>query len=91
VLCSEVQPTKGRDFGIAASTLTNWVANFVVGLTFLSMLRTFGDGVTFGIYAAFNLAFLVFTFFVVPETKGISLEGIEQNLMEGKPLRRIGV
>jgi MFS transporter, SP family, galactose:H+ symporter len=91
VLCSEVQPTKGRDFGIAASTLTNWVANFVVGLTFLSMLHSFGNGVTFGIYALFNLAFLFFTFFMVPETKGISLEGIEANLMSGKPLRRIGV
>jgi SP family galactose:H+ symporter-like MFS transporter len=91
VLCSEVQPTKGRDFGIAASTLTNWVANFVVGITFLSMLNSFGDGVTFGIYAALNLLFLVFTFFYVPETKGISLEGIEANLMAGKPLRRIGV
>jgi SP family galactose:H+ symporter-like MFS transporter len=91
VLCSEVQPTKGRDFGIAASTLTNWVANFVVGLTFLSMLNSFGDGITFGIYAALNLLFLVFTFFYVPETKGISLEGIEDNLMAGKPLRHIGV
>jgi SP family galactose:H+ symporter-like MFS transporter len=91
VLCSEVQPTKGRDFGIAASTLTNWVANFIVGLTFLSMLNSFGDGITFGIYAALNLLFLVFTVFYVPETKGISLEGIEANLMAGKPLRRIGV
>ena len=26
-LCSEVQPLKGRDFGIACSTLTNWIAN----------------------------------------------------------------
>lgn len=90
VLCSEVQPTKGRDFGISASTLTNWVANFVVGLTFLSMLNGFGSGVTFGIYAALNLLFLVFTIFFVPETKGVSLEHIEANLMAGKPLRRIG-
>ncbi len=91
VLCSEVQPTKGRDFGIAASTLTNWVANFIVGVTFLSMLQGLGNGITFGIYAALNAAFLLFTFFMVPETKGISLEKIEDNLMEGKPLRHIGV
>jgi SP family galactose:H+ symporter-like MFS transporter len=90
VLCSEVQPTKGRDFGIAASTFTNWVANFIVGITFLSMLNGFGNGPTFGIYAALNIAFIVFTFFFVPETKGISLEGIEANLMAGKPLRHIG-
>lgn len=91
VLCSEVQPTKGRDFGIAASTLTNWVANFIVGVTFLSMLQGLGNGITFGIYAALNAAFLLFTFFMVPETKGISLEKIEDNLMEGKPRRHIGV
>jgi SP family galactose:H+ symporter-like MFS transporter len=24
ILCSEIQPIKGRDFGIAASTITNW-------------------------------------------------------------------
>ena len=90
VLCSEVQPIKGRDFGIAASTFTNWVANFVVGLTFLSMLNGFGSGVTFGIYAALNALFIVVTLFFVPETKGISLEKIENNLMAGKPLRRIG-
>ena len=34
VLCSEVQPLQGRDFGIACSTFTNWAANFVVGQTF---------------------------------------------------------
>lgn len=90
VLCSEVQPTKGRDFGIAASTLTNWVANFIVGITFLSMLNGFGSGITFGIYAALNLIFVFFTIFFVPETKGVTLEHIEANLMAGKPLRNIG-
>ncbi|MCB8883333.1 sugar porter family MFS transporter [Acidisoma cellulosilytica] len=90
VLCSEVQPTKGRDFGIAASTLTNWVANFIVGITFLTMLNSFGSGLTFGIYAALNLLFFFFTIFFVPETKGVTLEHIEANLMAGKPLRNIG-
>lgn len=90
VLCSEVQPIKGRDFGVAASTLTNWVANFVVGFTFLSMLHGLGSGLTFGIYALFNAAFFIFTIFYVPETKGVTLEHIEANLMAGKPLRQIG-
>ena len=90
VLCSEVQPIEGRDFGIAVSTFTNWAANFVVGLTFLSMLTGLGSGPTFGIYAALNAAFLVVTFLFVPETKGVSLEAIEVNLMAGKPLRQIG-
>jgi SP family galactose:H+ symporter-like MFS transporter len=90
VLCSEVQPIEGRDFGMAISTFTNWGANFVVGLTFLTMLTDLGSGATFGIYAALNALFLLVTFFYIPETKDISLEAIEANLMAGKPLRHIG-
>lgn len=90
ILCSEVQPIKGRDFGIAISTFTNWVANFVVGFTFLSLLNNFGHAQTFWLYASFNVLFLFFTFFLVPETKNITLEHIERNLMAGKPLRKIG-
>ncbi|MGD0720047.1 MAG: sugar porter family MFS transporter [Roseiarcus sp.] len=90
VLCSEVQPIEGRDFGIAISTFTNWTANFVVGVTFLSMLTGLGSGATFGVYAAMNAAFVLITIFFVPETKGITLEAIEANLMAGKPLRQIG-
>ena len=90
VLCSEVQPIEGRDFGMAISTFTNWASNFVVGLTFLSLLTGLGSGATFGIYAALNALFLVITFFFIPETKDISLEAIEANLMAGKPLRHIG-
>ncbi|MFZ0663624.1 MAG: sugar porter family MFS transporter [Acidobacteriaceae bacterium] len=90
ILCAEVQPIKGRDFGIAISTLTNWVANFVVGVTFLSLLNSFGHAQTFWLYAGFNVLFLLVTFFLIPETKNMTLEHIERNLMAGKPLRRIG-
>jgi SP family galactose:H+ symporter-like MFS transporter len=89
-LCSEVQPLKGRDFGIAASTFTNWATNFVVGITFLSLLSGFGNAQTFWLYGALNAVFIVLTFFLVPETKGVTLEQIERNLMSGKPLRKIG-
>lgn len=89
-LCSEIQPLKGREFGIACSTLTNWVANFFVGLTFLSLLNHFGRAETFWLYAALNLLFLFFTFAYVPETKGVTLEQIERKLFSGARLRDIG-
>ena len=90
VLCSEVQPLKGRDFGISVSTFTNWAANFIVGATFLTLLNSFGHAQTFWLYGALNALFIVITLALVPETKGISLEGIERNLMAGKRLRNIG-
>ncbi|MFC5742362.1 sugar porter family MFS transporter [Dyella tabacisoli] len=89
-LCSEVQPLKGRDFGIGCSTVTNWVANMIVGATFLTLLNGIGNAATFWLYAALNLVFIGFTFWLVPETRGITLEKIEQRLMQGRRLRDIG-
>ena len=89
-LCSEVQPLKGRDFGIGCSTFTNWVANMIVGVTFLSLLNGIGNAATFWLYAALNVVFLVSRSWLVPETKGVTLEEIERKLMAGQPLREIG-
>jgi hypothetical protein len=36
------------------------------------------------------VVFLLITFFLIPETKNVTLEQIERNLMAGKPLRDIG-
>ncbi len=90
VLCSEIQPLKGRDFGITCSTTVNWIANMIVGATFLTMLNSLGSAHTFWIYAGLNLVFIFITIALIPETKNISLEHIERNLMAGKPLREIG-
>jgi MFS transporter, SP family, galactose:H+ symporter len=90
VLCAEIQPIKGRDFGISASTFINWVANTVAGATFLTLLNTIGHAPTFWLYAALNAGFILITFMLVPETRSTSLEQIERNLMDGKALRRLG-
>ena len=89
-ICSEVQPLRGRDFGIGCSTFTNWIANMIVGATFLSLLNGIGHAATFWLYAGLNLLFLVFTYALVPETKGVTLEQIERKLMSGTRLRDIG-
>ena len=89
-LCSEIQPLKGRDFGIGCSTFTNWACNYLVGISFLSLLNGIGNANTFWLYAGLNAVFIVLTFWLVPETKGVTLEQIERNLMSGKRLRDIG-
>lgn len=90
VLCSEIYPLAGRDLGITFSTGTNWIANAIVGMTFLTMLTNLGTGNTFLLYGALNVLFIVVFILFVPETKGVSLEKIESNLLSGKALRKIG-
>ena len=90
ILCAEIFPLAGRDFGITCSTVTNWTANAIVGMTFLTMLNVLGPGNTFLLYGALNAVFIVFFLALVPETKGISLESIEQKLLSGAPLKKIG-
>ena len=84
VICSEIYPLCGRDLGITISTATNWLCNAIVGATFLTLLGTFGPAHTFWLYGGLNILFIIFLVFFVPETKGISLEKIESNLMSGK-------
>jgi len=90
VLCSEIQPLKGRDFGITCSTATNWIANMIVGATFLTMLNSLGSANTFWVYGGLNVLFIFLTLWLIPETKNVSLEHIERNLMKGRKLREIG-
>jgi SP family galactose:H+ symporter-like MFS transporter len=90
VLCAEIFPLSGRDLGVTFSTATNWIVNAIVGGTFLTLLNTLGNGNTFLLYGGLNALFIVFFLLLVPETKGVSLEKIESNLLSGLPLRKIG-
>lgn len=90
VLCSEIQPLKSRDFGIMCSTTTNWLANACIGYMFPVLLQWQGAAATFWLFAIFNALFIWLTVRLTPETKGVSLEHLERNLMAGKPLRDMG-
>ena len=62
----------------------------IIGVTFLTLINHFGIAATFWIYTTLNILFVVLTILFIPETKGVSLEKIEQNLMAGKKLKDIG-
>ncbi len=89
-ICSEIQPLKGRDFGIGFSTFANWTANSAINYSFFPLIKTIGSSSTFLIYASLNVTFILLTLFMVPETKNTTLLHIERNLMAGKPLRHLG-
>ncbi|QHC36136.1 sugar porter family MFS transporter [Komagataeibacter xylinus] len=89
-LCSEIQPIAGRDFGVACSTLANWGMDWAVSNTFLTIVGAMGAGWTFAGFSLMNIGFVLFTVLLVPETRDVPLEVIEQHLEAGLPLRRIG-
>jgi len=77
LLIAEIYPLKIRGSAEGVAAATNWAANFVVSLTFLTLLQVIGASRTFWLYALLALAAWVFSYALVPETKGRTLEEIE--------------
>lgn len=85
VILSEIYPTavRGRALGLATCFL--WIADYIVTQTFPMMnaegswlVRTFHHAFPFYIYAAFCVVLIVVVWRFTPETKGRTLEEIEQ-------------
>jgi len=84
LMSSEIFPNRLRGTGASLSTVANWSANLLVSITFLSLLHAAGNAVTFWIYAFLALLTLLFVWFIVPETKGKTLEQIELYWRSGR-------
>ena len=80
VLISEIFPNRVRGIGVSISVSALWSASFVLTFTFPILNRVLGSAGTFWTYSGVCLAGLFFVFLRVPETKGKTLEEIEQEL-----------
>jgi len=90
VLISEIYPTHLRAKAMGMITAANWFANYVIILSFLPIMQLLGIQAIFAFYAFACMISLLFTLKYIPETKMVSLERIQVNLMAGKKLREIG-
>ncbi len=91
LLISEIYPLSIRGLATSMAALTNWASNFVVALTFLLLIAALGSTGTFLLYAVLGVAALLFVMKYVPETKDLSLEVIQQDIMNrfgAKPKKR---
>lgn len=82
VLVGEIFPLSVRGIGSSFGSAANWLGNFIVSQFFLMLLDAFGNNVggpfaIFGVFAALSIPFVLR---FVPETKGKSLEQIEEEL-----------
>ena len=87
VVPSEIYPTHIRGRGMSISTLTLFVGSSVVTQTFPLLREGIGIGNTFFIYGLMMIPAVIFTYFVIPETKGKTLEEIQKGWMKKGKLK----
>ena len=80
VVTSEIYPSHIRGTAMAVSTGISWGCAFLVVQLYPWMETTLGTNVAFGIFGALCLAAGLFIKFLIPETKGKSLEDIQKEL-----------
>ncbi|MFV0393532.1 MAG: sugar porter family MFS transporter [Coprobacillaceae bacterium] len=80
VIVGEVFPLaiRGRATGVASSF--NWIGSFLVGLLFPIMTAALAQEIVFAIFGLICLVGVLFVHFVVPETRGKTLEEIEKGI-----------
>jgi len=77
LLISEIYALRVRSSAEGLSATFNWGSNLVVSVTFLTLLERIGTSRTFWLYAALAVGAWIFSYYLVPETKGRTLEEIE--------------
>jgi sugar porter (SP) family MFS transporter len=82
VMLPEVLPLSVRGTAMGVAVFGNWAANFVVAQTFPPLLSALGPGPVFLGYAGLGVLAALFVKRFVAETKGRSLEEIEEALHE---------
>jgi sugar porter (SP) family MFS transporter len=77
VMMAEICPTRVRGRAMSVATVCLWCGTLLVTLTFLSLVKRFTAPGAFVLYAIISIAALLFVWKAVPETKGRTLEEIE--------------
>ncbi|CAN6564567.1 unnamed protein product [Malus baccata var. baccata] len=77
LMISEVFPLRLRGRGLSIAVLVNFAANALVTFAFSPLKALLGAGILFYAFGVIAVASLFFIFFIVPETKGLTLEEIE--------------
>jgi MFS transporter, SP family, xylose:H+ symportor len=84
VLLSEIFPNQIRDKALALAVASQWIANYIVSWTFPilndnpALVARFHHGFPYWVYAGMAVLAAIFTWKLVSETKGRTLEELEQ-------------
>ncbi|KAG8447057.1 hypothetical protein GDO86_014488 [Hymenochirus boettgeri] len=82
LVLSEIYPEEIRGRAFAFCTSFNWGTNLLITFTFLHVIDSIGLPWTFLLYGLIALVATVFVYFFIPETKGKTLEQIDEEFSE---------
>lgn len=82
---SELMPTRIRSNGMSCAMLINQVVSTVIAAVFLPTVGQYGYSTMFFIWAGCTVVYFLTAAFLLPETKGKTLEEIEEYFEGKKP------
>jgi MFS transporter, SP family, arabinose:H+ symporter len=82
VFISEIFPNSIRASGMAWGSLTHWIFAALIANFFPYFAKEIGGGMIFAIFAGMMVLQLLYVWFMMPETKGISLEDLQKKLVK---------
>ena len=80
LLISEIYPARIRGKSMSVATMANWGANFVVAVSFLTLLNAISNAGTFFLMGFLSLVAVAYFWRKVPETERLTLEEIEREM-----------
>lgn len=83
VLIAEIFPNRLRSPGVSTAVCALWISSFALTYSFPFINRSLGSAGSFFTYGVICLAGAVFVFFLVPETRGQTLEELEAHATRG--------
>jgi MFS transporter, SP family, arabinose:H+ symporter len=82
VFISEIFPNSVRASGMAWGSLTHWVFAALITNFFPPLTESLGPAKIFAIFSSFMVLQLLYVWFMMPETKGVSLEDLQKRLVK---------
>ena len=79
LLLSEIFPMTIRGFAMGIAVFVLWTVNAAISFAFPPLVEALGASLTFGLFALVNVGSLVFVKKFAPETRGRSLEELEDD------------
>lgn len=90
LMLGEIFPLNVRGVGNSIGSAANWIGNFIVSQFFLVLLSMFHNNIggPFAVFTFFAILSIFFVIYMVPETRGKTLENIEMEMRQKAALKK---